>query len=194
MKITREQLDSFPFGSDGRRVCPSGNYKGLRSFERCNFGPYSEFRTHTKFVRCRFGDGVRLAKNSVFIGCDFGALCSFDEECSFDDNCHYGSSIYFGIGCTFNGHRAVSHHPVFICDGNFNCRRTLYFFNTVDGLFVQAGCFFGHVSKFLERTEKECQPFSGYMSIGKQRKKFAYPALAQLAQTLFAITEENSNA
>lgn len=195
MKITREQLNNFPF-VDGRRACPYGDYKSLRSFERCTFDRHSEFRTHTKFVNCRFRNGVRFAKGSVFKGCDFGDFCSFDEGCSFDDSCHYGHSLYFGQNCTFNGHLAMScpSHPLFICDGSFNYRRTLYFFNTVDGLFVQAGCFFGHVSKFLERTEKECQQFGGYMSVGKRRKKFAYPALAQLAQTFFAITEENSNA
>lgn len=207
MKITRKQFDSFPVVNCVRR-CPTGDYRGISTFSgRSDFGPYSRFRAKTvfqstnfgraavfgegcTFLNCTFGDNTRFGKNSVFQHSKFGNECVFGPICHFS-HCDYGNNMVFGERCVFDNHVAKPGYPLFAVSTMFYVLRTVYVFNTIDGLYVQAGCFFGTADEFLQKTAEDCNDRSMHINpVYTKKKMIGYPEIVNLAKKMFDITEQ----
>lgn len=125
-KYTIEDFDKFE-RVGGYIVCPSGDYTAIKDFP--------------KF--CRFGNG-----------CIFGERCSFGAGCSFGAWCSFGEWFEFGELCSFENNR-VKNGRYFACDKIGSEKRKTYFFaNENNEMFVRAGCFFGTMDEFIDRVKK----------------------------------------
>ena len=131
-KYTLEDFEDFDI-VNGRIQCPRGDYSAIESFpDSCSFADWCSFGG-----RCSFGEWCRFGK-----WCSFGGWCSFGEGCSFGERCAICENKMLD---TFV--RSVS--------GLGNEKRTLYLWNTKNGWFAQAGCFFGSESEFIEAVNKK---------------------------------------
>ena len=87
---------------------------------------------------------------------DYSAIRRFNESCS------------FGEWCSFeNGHKAVDRIQPFYKFSGFSSRQMseTYIFNSMGGIFVRCGCFFGSVDDFKNRVIKEKGEDNGYLKI-----------------------------
>ena len=126
---TQADYDSFPVVA-GMKQCPSGDYSQIIVFAaRCSFGEW-----------CRFGEG-----------CSFGERCSFGEGCRFE-GCSFGERCRFDEGCRFEGYPAKPGYPFLTFGGGGSENRTVYCFNTTNGLIFKAGCFTGNTDEFVEKV------------------------------------------
>ena len=75
-KYTIEDFEKFERDEIGWLICPSGDYRDIKTFPKC----------------CRFGELCRFGKWS-----SFGAWCSFGEWC------HFGAGGNFENGRVKNG-------------------------------------------------------------------------------------------
>ena len=145
-KVTQEMFDTF-IVICGIKQCPTGDYSKIKSFGKsCSFGE-----------RCSFGKS-----------CSFGERCSFGKSCSFGEWCRFGESCSFGEWCSFeNGHKAVDRIQPFYKFSGFSSRQMseTYIFNSMGGIFVRCGCFFGSVDDFKNRVIKEKGEDNGYLKI-----------------------------
>ena len=99
---------------------------------------------------------------------DYSAIRRFNERCSFGKRCSFGEWCSFGEGCSFeNGHKAVDRIQPFYKFSGFSSRQMseTYIFNSMDGIFVRCGCFFGSVDDFKNRVIKEKGEDNGYLKI-----------------------------
>ena len=84
-KYILEDLENFEVDGNGYKICPSGDYTGIREFpSRCIFGE-----------QCRFGER-----------CSFGERCRFGGQCKVENNKEIKEMIKFeGFGsihrCTY---------------------------------------------------------------------------------------------
>ena len=53
-----------------------------------------------------------------------------------------------------NEHIVKDSCPLLIFSGFGSIKRTTYFFNCEDGIWVRCGCFFGDIEQFRERVKK----------------------------------------
>ena len=109
-KYTQEEFDNFSVDENGYKVCPSGDYSGIKEFgdccifgdgccfgEKCRFGEWCSFGKCCSFGEgCSFGLGCRFDEQ-----CDFGKCCSFGKVCRFGECCRFGKWCDFGKGCSF---------------------------------------------------------------------------------------------
>lgn len=143
--FSQEEFDSFEI-KNGHRICPTGDYSRVTEFsEECSFGE----------------------------GCSFGADCSFGEECSFGVDCSFGEWCNFGVECSF-GERCrfgrwskVEGHVLKgfksrSLEGLGKYKRKLVVWDTEDGFYAQAGCFFGTGTEFLAAVELKYGEDSSY--------------------------------
>lgn len=164
MKVyTQEEFDRFEWDKYGRKICPSGDYSGIRNFpERCSFGEGCDFGEWSSFGdECRFGNISSFGEGcSFYDGSSFGERCSFGEGCIFGEKCSFGEWSSFGEGCHFgepcsfeNGR--VKNGRYFACDriGSVN-RKTYFFADGENKMFVRAGCFFGALDKFVAKVKE----------------------------------------
>ena len=99
---------------------------------------------------------------------DYSAIRRFNELCSFGKGCSFGEECSFGEGCSFeNGHKAVDRIQPFYKFSGFSSRQMseTYIFNSMGGIFVRCGCFFGSVDDFKNRVIKEKGEDNGYLKI-----------------------------
>ena len=87
---------------------------------------------------------------------DYSAIRRFNERCSFGERCSFE-----------NGHKAVDCIQPFYKFSGFSSRQMseTYIFNSMDGIFVRCGCFFGSVDDFKNRVIKEKGEDNGYLKI-----------------------------
>lgn len=137
-KYTIEDFAKFE-RVNGRIICPTGDYTNIKEFPSwCSFGESCSFGN-----RCSFGDG-----------CSFGERCRFGNRCSFDDRCSFGEQCEFGELCNFENNR-VKNGRYFACDRIGSEKRKTYFFADENNeMFVRAGCFFGTMDEFIDRVKK----------------------------------------
>lgn len=132
---------------------------------RCVFGSSCSFGTY-----CSFSEGSVFKSNCTFdFGCSFGQGCCFETgahfpgRSSFGAAClfegarfhspHFGSKTDFGGTCYINGHMLKQgDYPMLAIAGAGSVKRTTYFYNCVDGIYVVSGCFFGPIHLFREKT------------------------------------------
>lgn len=94
-KFEVEDLKTFERDKDGRLICPTGNYAGIKSFPD----------------QCLFGDDCSFDKCSSFgHGCVFGHRCKFGAHCSFGDDCSFGAGCGFGSWCSISGRSRFGDH------------------------------------------------------------------------------------
>ena len=148
--------------------------------ESSKFGEYCEFGRRCHFRdQCEFGNGCKFGGYCDFgRKCRFGEYCEFCNDCSFSEDCTFGLTCSFGIWCLFNtcqigqdssfgeccifegkcifenGHVSKNKYPLLIFSGFGTVRRTTYFFNCTDGIWVRCGCFFGDIEQFRERVKQ----------------------------------------
>ncbi len=86
---------------------------------------------------------------------EFKALPVIDgtRQCPTGD---YTAIKIFDSDCSFEGHRAKDGYPFLSIAGAGSANRTTYFFNTVDGIFVRSGCFFGTLAEFRDKVLQDC--------------------------------------
>ena len=132
-KYTQADFDNFEVDEHGRKICPTGDYTAIKSFD----------------TGCRFG-----------AGCHFGTWCRFGEECRFGERCIFGALCIFGEGCRFgeecsyeNG--AVKNGRYVAVDRIGRENRKAYFYIDKNGnMFVRAGCWFSDMDAFKERVKE----------------------------------------
>lgn len=91
----------------------------------------------------------------------FGDNCSFEEDCrfgnrsSFGNNCWFGDGCGFGENCSFEGGKEAKPGYPFIAFVGAGSRpgSKVYFFNTIEGVYVRCGCWSGFISDFRERVQ-----------------------------------------
>ena len=93
--------------------------------------------------------------------CSFGEGCSFGEECSFGERCNFGKECSFGEECFISGNE-LSGFKVRSLEGVGDFNRKLYVWNTVNGIFCQAGCFFGTKNEFILAVKEKYGDNSDY--------------------------------
>ena len=157
MKIySQEEFNNFEIVNNIKQ-CPSGNYKQIKIFGKmCSFGEWCSFGEGCSFgERCSFGEGCSFGKICSFGKmCSFGEWCSFGERCSFGEGCSFGKRCSFGEGCSFENLKFDTHN-YFIRINNIGSRRDgCYIFNSIDGLYIRSGCWFGSEAEFIERLKK----------------------------------------
>ena len=159
--ITQKEFDNFPIINSCKQ-CPSGDYTKIKQFENdCSFGENCKFGNCEFGRRCHFGDHCEFGNDCSFSeDCTFGFTCSFGIWCIFN-TCKIGQDSSFGECCVFEGkciieneHITKNQCPLLIFSGFGTVRRTTYFFNCKDGIFVRCGCFFGDIEQFRERVKK----------------------------------------
>ena len=70
-KYTLEDFKNFEKDDNGRTICPSGDYRGMKQFpNQCSFGEW-----------CSFGEGCSFGKDcKVGEGCSFGEWCKVEND------------------------------------------------------------------------------------------------------------------
>ena len=149
-KYTIEDFDKFEI-IDGYINCPSGYYSSIKKFpEKCIFGSGCIFGEGCSFDEgCIFGEVCIFDSGCIFgVGCRFGARCRFGAWCSFGEVCR------FGDGCSYENTR-VKNGKYFACDRIGSEKRKTYFFmDETEKMFVRAGCFFGTLTEFIARVKE----------------------------------------
>ena len=137
-KYTIEDFDKFERVGE-YIVCPSGDYTAIKDFPNfCSFGAGCIFGSE-----CSFG-----------AWCIFGERCSFGERCIFGERCSFGERCIFGERCSYENTR-VKNGKYFACDRIGSEKRKTYFFmDETEKMFVRAGCFFGTLTEFIARVKK----------------------------------------
>ena len=150
-KFTVEDIKNFEKDEYGYTICPSGDYSEITWFsnkcvfaENCVFGRSCMFGGWCKFgEKCTFGEW-----------CSFGELCKFGKLCNFDSYCRFGEWCDFGKNCSFENER-VKNGKYFACDRiGSKGRKTYFFCDEYNEIFVRAGCFFGTEKEFLEELKE----------------------------------------
>ena len=134
MKVyTQEEFDQLERDEYGWKICPSGDYSGIRNFPGwCSFGE-----------RCRFGELCRFDER-----CRFGERCRFSELCRFDEWCSFGKQCSFENGRVKNGR-------YFACDRiGSEDRKTYFFADGKNKMYVRAGCFFWTLDEFVAQVKE----------------------------------------
>ena len=132
-RYTQEDFDSFEVVA-GIKQCPSGDYSLISEFTE----------------QCRFAGG-----------CSFAEWCRFAGWCSFAGGCSFAESCSFAEGCSVESHTLKVSHIVAV-SGIGKYKRTLYVWITDDGIFCQAGCFFGSEVEFLIAVRNKYGEDSAY--------------------------------
>lgn len=132
-KYTLEDFENFPIVGDIKQ-CPTGDYSNIEKIPSW----------------CSFGEG-----------CSFGEWCRFGERCRFGESCSFGERCRFGKGCKVCNHE-LSHMHVINISGVGDHKRTLYLWMTKDGVFCQAGCFFGDEKEFISAVKEKYGDNSDY--------------------------------
>ena len=149
-KYTIEDFAKFE-RVNGRIICPTGDYTNIKEFPSwCCFGAYSLFGDCCIFGgRCRFGERCSFGE-----GCIFGGRCRFGDGCRFGERCSFGEWCIFGDGCSYENTR-VKNGKYFACDRIGSEKRKTYFFmDETEKMFVRAGCFFGTLTEFIARVKE----------------------------------------
>ena len=125
-KYILEDLENFEVDGNGYKICPSGDYTGIREFpSRCIFGEQSSF----------------------------GRLCSFGDRCIFGERCSFGERCRFGGQCKVENNKEIKEMIKF--EGFGSIHRCTYFFKLTDGrIYVRCGCFAGYIDKFREQVKE----------------------------------------
>ena len=95
-------------------------------------------------------DGVKQCPSG-----DYSLISEFKERCSFAAGCR------FAKGCNIEGH-TLKHSYVISVSGIGEYKRTLYLWITYDGIFCQAGCFFGSEEEFMIAVRNKYGENSAY--------------------------------
>ena len=150
-RYTQEDFDSFEV-VEGIKQCPSGDYSLIFEFEeQCSFAE-----------ECSFAEGCRFAGWCSFAGwCRFAAGCSFAGWCRFAAGCIFAEGCSFAKGCSIERHTLKASHVISV-SGIGEYKRTLYVWITDDGIFCQAGCFFGSEDEFVIAVRKKYGEDSAY--------------------------------
>lgn len=173
-KYTIEDFAKFE-RVNGRIICPTGDYTNIKEFpswcclgayslfgdgcrfgERCSFGEWCSFGEGCSFDEwCSFGKDCSFGEGCSFgEWCRFGERCSFVEGCRFGERCSFGELCIFGSGCSYENTR-VKNGKYFACDRIGSEKRKTYFFmDETEKMFVRAGCFFGTMDEFIDRVKK----------------------------------------
>jgi hypothetical protein len=182
---TQQEFDALPLVGEHKQ-CPTGDYSQLKVFGgHCSFGEACSFSKCSFFGKlCSFGKlcyfGVACAFGEY---CSFGERCSFGEYCSFGEACSFGKACAFGKACTFEGHKKKAGYPFLSLSGAGTKKRTTYFFNFKDGIYVRSGCFFGTLTEFRTKVIADCpQP--------TDIKRLQYLGFANIAAATFAQPDQ----
>ena len=138
-RYTQQDFDNFEVVG-GVKQCPSGDYTSIRVFSE----------------ECSFAKGCSFAG-----GCSFAEECSFAKGCSFAEWCSFAERCRFAGGCRIESH-TLKHSYVISVSGIGGYKRTLYLWITTDGIFCQAGCFFGSEEEFLVSVRNKYGENSAY--------------------------------
>lgn len=159
MHYTAADFHKFPKDANGCTLCPEGDYSQvLEIFKKCIFSKDCTFSPQTNFYQqCQFGRY-----------CKFGANCTFYKKCKFGDNCKFGDYCIFAQPCSFENGHVVKHGgiPFMKICGAGRYGRSCYFFNTVGGITVRAGCFFGTLEEFKAKVEADNDPVKSMQYLG----------------------------
>ena len=165
-KYILEDLENFEVDGNGYKICPSGDYTGIREFpSRCIFGEQSIFGRLCSFgEQCIFGERCSFGERCIFgRWSSFGRLCSFDEQCS------------FGKQCKVENNKEIKEMIKF--EGFGSTHRCTYFFKLTDGqIYVRCGCFAGYINEFREQVKE---------THGDNKFAKEYEAVANLAEMHF---------
>ena len=168
-RYTQQDLDNFEV-VDGVRQCPSGDYTSIRVFnEQCSFAEGCSFAAWCRFAEacsfaeeCSFAAWCSFAERCSFAAwCSFAERCSFAKECSFAEACSFAAWCRFAERCNIGGH-TLKHSYVISVSGIGEYKRTLYLWITTDGIFCQAGCFFGSEEEFVIAVRNKYGENSAY--------------------------------
>lgn len=155
-KYTIEDFDKFEI-IDGYINCPSGYYSSIKKFpEKCIFGSVCSFGEGCIFgARCSFGARCIFGEGCIFgAWCIFGEVCRFGAWCRFGEWCSFGEVCSFGERCSYENTR-VKNGKYFACDRIGSEKRKTYFFmDETEKMFVRAGCFFGTLTEFIARVKE----------------------------------------
>ena len=171
-KYILEDLENFEVDGNGYKICPSGDYTGIREFpSRCIFGEQSSFGRLCSFgEQCSFGEWSRFGDR-----CIFGRLCNFGEQCRFGERCSFGERCRFGGQCKVENNKEIKEMIKF--EGFGSIHRCTYFFKLTDGrIYVRCGCFAGYIDKFREQVKE---------THGDNKFAKEYEAVADLAEMHF---------
>ena len=112
--------------------------------------------------KCIFGTGCSFGEDCRFGNlCSFGGYCNFGKDCRFGKDCSFGEDYRFGKDCSICDH-VLTHSHTLTMTGLDYSKRTLYLWKTKDGIYCQAGCFFGNKETFLQRVNKKYGENSDY--------------------------------
>jgi NDP-sugar pyrophosphorylase family protein len=144
---------------------------------RCKFGKQNVFGAACIFEEgAEFEQYCRFGAKCVIDTCSrIGPQCSFAEGCRigngsyverrsvFRKGCVFGKEIGFGAGILFHGQVRVEQvyptrpgYPLLSFGGAGSHHRTVYAFNTVHGIYIRAGCFYGNLDKFRKQVLADC--------------------------------------
>lgn len=124
------------------------NFEIVNGIKHCPTGDYTN-------VRCWFSEG-----------CSFSGLCSFGERCSFSGECSFSELCSFGRLCKILTH-VVKHRTIKSISGLGNSKRTLYLWDTEDGVYCQAGCFFDTLEAFEKAVTAKYGSSHAYIKAAK---------------------------
>ena len=126
-KYTQADFDNFEVDEYGRKICPTGDYTAIKSFDEwCCFG-----------ALCIFGDG-----------------CSFGERCSFGVQCRFGEWCRFGERCSYENDTVKNGRYVAVDRIGSENRKAYFYIDENGNMFVRAGCWFSDIEAFKERVKK----------------------------------------
>lgn len=113
---------------------------------------FDKFERVGRYIVCPSGDYTAIKEFPNF--CSFGEWCSFGKGCSFGEWCSFGERCSFGEWCSYENTR-VKNGKYFACDRMGSEKRKTYFFmDETEKMFVRAGCFFGTLTEFVARVKE----------------------------------------
>lgn len=138
----------------------------------CTFGNRCVFEWSANFgLNTRFGTHCVFAGDAVFAShCYIGANAKLSTNVILPQFCFFGRDAelttppYLGLlplTLRCSKLEGPGSSPYIVVTGFGSENRTTTFFNTNQGIFVKAGCFFGSLEKFRAKVKKDCrQPTS----------------------------------
>lgn len=105
----------------------------------------------------QYGDGV-IFNN----GTQFGDETQFGNGTQFGNRTRFGNEAWFGNDCSFERlkfNKQERQYYIRIDNIGSRCGET-YFFNSINGIYVRSGCFFGSENDFLEQVKKHTATIS----------------------------------
>ena len=103
-------------------------------------------------VICPTGDYTEIKVFGAW--CRFCAGCSFGERCRFGAGCSFGAGCRFGERCSFEGGTVRNGRYIAIDRIGSENRKTYFFADENNNMFVRAGCWFSDMDAFKVRVKE----------------------------------------